>query len=332
MINNSQLSARLVLEKTIKAMRSFFDQKNFSEVTVPVLQNAVPLEPTITPFTSTWKTNKGEQELYLATSPEKYLKQMMALGLGNCYGIGHSFRNLESAGRHHHPEFLMLEWYREDADYQQIMTDVEELLASCIRAVGHVTTEPTIEYQGEVLSIKSPFPRVSLAELFEDTLRISYESIVTNEQLKSVASQRGYTVADATWEQLFNQIFLNEIEPHFGKQPFFLTEFPARISPLCQRNAQNPLVAERFELYIAGIELANGNSEETDAGKVSSVFEQERLERIAKGQPAAKIDTEFINALDQLAGRQLAGVGLGVERLAMLLADIDDLHLFSPKT
>ncbi|MBP7876173.1 hypothetical protein KA012_04230 [Candidatus Woesebacteria bacterium] len=302
MITNNQLAARLVLEKTIWAIRSFFDEKNFSEVTVPVLQNAVPLEPTIAPFTSTWKTNEGEQELYLATSPERYLKKMLALGLGNCYAIGHSFRNLESAGRHHHPEFLMLEWYREDADYQQIMTDVEQLLLSSASAVGHTATAPDIEYQGEVLSIQSPFRRVSLAKLFEETLGISYESIATDEQLRSVASQRGYSVTNASWEQLFNQIFLNEIEPHFGKQPFFLTAFPARISPLCKRSAQNHLVADRFELYIAGIELANGNNEESDAGKVSAVFEQERRERTTKGQPAAKIDTVFINALDQLAG------------------------------
>src|SRR5258708_367510 len=111
----TDLQPFFIREEIIKSIRSFFEEQYFHEVIIPILYSSLPLEPTLYSFSTTWKTNEGDRELYLCTSPESALKKMLAVGIGNCFAIGKSFRNLESSGPRHNPEFLMLEWYREDA-------------------------------------------------------------------------------------------------------------------------------------------------------------------------------------------------------------------------
>lgn len=120
---------------------------------------------------------------------------------------------------------------------------------------------------------------MSLDRLWKKHLGISIADITSDDQIEQFAQRKGYTTQHATWEQLFNQIFLNEIEPHLPHEPFFLIDFPARISPLCKPREDVPHLAQRFELYIAGIEIGNGDHEETDSAKVQTIFEQERAVR-----------------------------------------------------
>ena len=307
----TDLQAFLTKERMIKSIRQFFDARDFHEVLTPVLQSSVPLEPTIYPFSTIWQTIDGEQTLFLATSPERHLKRMLALGLDNCYAIGHSFRNLENTGHQHQPEFLMMEWYRKNADYNTIMTDVEKLVGQLVEQekinqalttktmTAQSTTRQSITkkpanskilslvYQRKSIDFTSPFPRVSLDQLCKEYLGVGIADISSDDQLEQFAQQKGYSTEHATWEQLFNQIFLNEIEPHFDQQPFFLIDFPACISPLCKPREDAPHLAQRFELYVAGIEIGNGNTEETDAEKVKKVLLAEHEDRTLERQRLA---------------------------------------------
>src|SRR5258708_18450712 len=199
----------LMREQIIKKIRTFFDEQHFHEIITPVLNRTIPTEENNFPFTTQWQTIDGTEQYFLPTSPEKNLKEVLALGVGNCYSIGHSFRNLEMSGPRHTPEFLMLEWYRENATYRDIMIDVISLISTIIKQ--EVTWQT-----------------LSLVDLFHEYCNLEMEDIVKGDQLSKRAKQKGYNTEHASWSELFDQIFLNEIYPKLPKTPFFLIDFPSR--------------------------------------------------------------------------------------------------------
>lgn len=310
----------LVRERVIKAIRAFFDQKGFHEVITPVLNDALPLEENLFSFETTWATVDGEQKLYLPTSPESNLKKLLARGIGNCYSVGHTFRNLERSGSRHKPEFLMLEWYREDASYRQIMSDTKELLLFVAEKLNSTMAKWLVTTQD--------WPVHSLETLLREKAGISLRAICEGDVLYKVAKAKGYSVDNSSWSQVFDQIFLNEIEPYLPKEPFFLVDFPARISPLCQTKKEKPFLAERFEIYMNGMELGNGNTENLDAEYVLGTFKTISKVRSSKSEVAHPYDLEFVEALRKLqkTGKSYAGIGLGVERLAMIMAESDTIE------
>jgi len=300
--------ARFQLQaKFLSVTRQFLASENFTEVITPVLQPCVPLEPTIYPFQTRWQ---NDQTFWLSTSPEKTLKMSLAAGLNQVYSIGHSFRDLEQAGAHHKPEFLMLEWYRKNSNLAQIQQDVKNLLNKFQTVVG---ANPKVDLQN--------WQTISLAEEFKKSTGLSLSQVATDKSMQEFAISQGYNTADSTWEQLFNQWFLNHLEPKLGNLPTFLIDFPARISPLCSLQASRPELADRFEVYLNGIEVGNGNLDQTDSVEVKVTFEAERNWRQSQKLPAPEIDQEFLTSLDQLQGQNLAGIGLGLERIWMILAD-----------
>lgn len=315
----------LVRNEVIKAIRSFFERQNFQEVITPVFNTALPLEPNIYSFQTTWKTSSGSREFYLTTSPESQLKKMLAAGIGNCFSIGKCFRNLEGSGALHNPEFLMLEWYREDATYEQIMKDVQQLIREVKASVDEY-----LQRSSSQLSSDTHWPILSLVDLFKKHADIDIESSIDDQALKQIAQQKGYDVKDASWSQLFDQIFLNEVEPHLPKSPFFLTDFPARTSPLCTVKKDTPYLAERFELYMGGIEIANGNTENLDVKMITSAFKSELQQGKSSDQSVAPIDQSFLDAIAELQknNTSYAGIGLGIDRLTMILAGIDNIQAF----
>lgn len=291
-------------KKIISIIRDFFNNQNFKEVTVPILSKAIPIEPNIYPF----KINN----YYLATSPERELKLLLAKGIGDCFTISPAFRDLEQTGPLHKSEFLMLEWYRKNSNYKDIMKDLEKLI---IYIKKNLNNEP--------LKLPSNFQILSLGNLFKKHLNIDLREIILNEiKLFEVAKQKNYQTKNATWQQLFDQILVNGIEPHLPKEPFFLTDYPAKVSPLCQPQKGKPYLAERFEFYLNGIEIANGNTENTNSQSIRKVFEKENLTR---HQP---MDEEFLKALDVLkaSNKNYAGAGLGLDRLTMVFNHIDNIH------
>jgi len=272
------IRSSIIKERILKKIRLFFYRRNFHEVIVPILSETLPLEPNLFPFSTTWKTIDGEKKLYLAMSPERGIKKMLAQGIGNCFAISKSFRNLENSGSLHQPEFLILEWYRENAVYTDIMTDVEKLFVN--------------------FGFKKNWPVLSLKKLFQKYLNLDLEKAIANDEL---------------FLKDYDQLFVNEIESKLPKTPIFLVDFPAKVSPLCRPQKYNPAFAERFEFYINGIEIGNGNTENTDVGLVRKLFEDQR---VLTGLP---IDEEFLDSLNKMNGNQYAGVGIGIDRLAMIL-------------
>lgn len=320
----------------IKAIRTFLDERGFQELITPVLGRAFPLEPTLVPFSTTWQHNQEHDVLYLAQSPERALKRYLALGVGDCYALGKTFRNLEGAGSRHRPEFLMLEWYRWQADYRQIMRDTQDLVRFVLQAVNTWEGRPQtgiLSYQGQTFDLNLEWPVISLAELVEREWHQSLETLLDDQELIAFAQKRGYQTEDATWEQLFDQLFLNELEHLLPVQPCFMIDFPTRLSPLCRPRADKPYLAERFEVFINRTELGNGNTENCDASRVRQSFEVERHQRLGLAQGGhPPIDEEFIQALTTIAAKQasLAGIGLGVERLLMVMADVTEIGLIEP--
>ena len=360
---NKQLQQIILRDELMKATRAFFAERKFTEITPSILNDAVPNEPNIYPFITSWDRGLKKEIKYLPTSPERSLKIALGMGLGDCYAIGHSFRNLEGSGSLHSPEFLMLEWYRVQSSYQKIMKEVQEYVVfiseqltpfveKCheesrsiekqslrgtviLRQAQDDKAETKQSHMEYPLEEKGCFDRlsmtdytkkqwelISLRERFEEVLGMSYEKLLTNEQtLFSVAKKLGYTVENASWRQIFDQILVNEIESKLPKDPVFLVDFPSRISPLCKRKSGAPHIAERFELYIHGVEIANGNNENTNVSEIREVFEKET------GEGRSSLDTQFLEALQTMhdSGNNYAGVGLGLDRLLMVMMGEEEI-------
>ena len=296
------LKKSVVREEIIKAIREFFYKQNFHEVITPLLNTALPLEPNLSPFITEHKYKNTTETFYLAMSPERGIKKMLAAGIGNCFAISQSFRNYERVGSLHLHEFIMLEWYRKEAIYTNIMDDTEKLLDALNIEMGNKMKMP-----------EKHFPRISLNILFEEKVGEKLEVLIDDEgQLRKIAEKKGYKTSGSTWEELYDQLFVNEIEATFIQEPFFLIDFPARISPLCKKRKDNPHLAERFELYIQGVEIGNGNTENTETASIRSLFEREHKKT---GMP---IDEEFLTSLDAMKSDSYAGVGIGIDRLTML--------------
>jgi elongation factor P--beta-lysine ligase len=315
----------LMREQVIKAIRQFFDDQDFQEITTPVLNKALPLEPNLYAFETNWQAMQSNQALYLSTSPEAALKKMLALGLKKVYAIGHSFRNKEPADIEHNPEFLMLEWYRAEADHESIMADTEALVQFLFDQLN------TSKKQ---FNLTSPWPRFSLEKLFNQKLRVSLKEILSIKAIQTLAKSKGYDIEHSTWDELFNQLFMNELEVELGKEPFFLTDFPAQISPLCMPQTKKPYLAQRFEVYLNGLEIGNGNTEQTNAQLVVQHFSKEQAYRQQQNLSQPAIDQDFLQALATLhqTGKKYAGIGLGIERLVMILSGQENLADINPFT
>lgn len=316
----------------IKAIRNFFYREKFDEVITSTLNYSIPTEPNIYPFATTWDTNFGRKKLYLSTSPEKELKKMLSLGLTKCFAISKSFRNLESSGTMHFPEFLMLEWYRQNANYHDIMKDVENLvnyLNSLINIYLNKKKRDGLIYQKKLINLSTPWPRISLSDLFFDITNIPFEKLLAQEEiLFKYAKTKGYQTSDATWEELYNQVFVNEIEPYFKNSALFVIDFPAKLSPLCKPISDTPYLAQRFEIYIGNMEIGNGNTENTNHKIVSQSFKNEEARRKHQNQIYSPIDTDFLNSLKLMNKKSYAGIGIGIDRLAMLFSDSNNINDF----
>lgn len=315
----------IIRENIIRATRQFFYDMDFHEVIPQILNTALPLEANLYPFETTWKTRTGDRKLYLPLSPERSIKRMLSHGMGNCFALAKSFRNLEQEGSQHLPEFLMLEWYRKQANYHDIMKDAQQLLIFINDYLKNALGTASIHYHGKKIMIDEKWKTYSLTELFKTYSGLDLISIIEDEELLfATASKRGYITDGATWAELYDQIFVNEIESELPSNPVFITDFPSRVSPLCAQKKDDPRFAERFEFYIAGVEIGNGNTENTDMEYVRKTFEEEHQKT---GLP---IDEEFLRALDTMNGVTYAGIGLGIDRLTMLFSNESTIQAIEP--
>ena len=294
----------LVLQK----IRQFFAQREVLEVDTPVLSHASVTDAHLHSFCTqfTHPFSPQASTLYLQTSPEFAMKRLLCAGSGAIYQICKSFRN-EEAGRFHNPEFTMLEWYRPGFDHLQLMTEIDELIQM---VVGCDSAE-----------------RVTYQDVFKQYLGYC-PLTATLTDIKTLASQYGYADIAANENEkdtLLMLLFSQHVEPKIGQdRPCFVMNFPASQAALARINPTNPLVAERFELYFKGIELANGFHELTDGPEQLRRFEQDNVKRQHMGLEIMPIDHNFIAAIDY-GLPACAGVALGIDRLLMLALNYSEI-------
>lgn len=285
----------------IQNIRLFFINQGFLEVETPLrIPAPAPEEHIEAPPSGNW---------FLQTSPEICMKRMLAAGYPQIFQICKCFR-VGERGQLHLPEFTMLEWYVAGFDYRQLMRQCEEMIITIACAAGF---NYRVVWQGRQINLASPWERITVEEAFK-----KYAPV---------------TLAKALRRDNFDEILVEYIEPFLGiEKPTFLYDYPAKMAALAKLKKSDSSVAERFELYIGGVELANGFSELTDAQEQRQRFDEALKLRTQKGYAPYPLPEYFLASLDHLPA--CAGIALGIDRLAMLFADaasIDEGVPFTPE-
>lgn len=315
-----------VREKVIDAIRAFFKREGFHEVMTPLLLPTPSTEPNLEVFETSLVDDHGKRvRAFLPSSPEFALKKLLSAGSGSIFEITKSFRNGEGKSSRHNPEFTILEWYRTPGNYMDIVSDFEKLMREITRTVP-VKSEH---------DLSSPWERISVAEAFAKYAGVDEETMLNGALLIAHGKRKGYTVsAETTWEEIWNQIIANEIEPKLGqKGPTVLYDYPVQQAAFAKKKASDPRYAERLEVYLAGFELGNAFSELTDAEEQKERCLADLAERKALGKTEYPMDQDFITALE-MGMPETGGIAVGVDRLVAFFAGTDDIAktLFFPSS
>jgi len=291
-------SAVTVRSQTLLAIRGFFRDRDFIEVETPVRIPAPAHEAHIEIMPAAGA--------FLRSSPELHMKRILAKGYDKIFQLGPCFRAGEN-GRHHNPEFTMLEWYRTGADYLGILEDACGLLH---RVADEVLGGRGLEYDGDRIDLNAPWAVMTIAEAFLESA--------------------GWNPVEHFDADRFDLDLVQRVEPALpGDRPAVLMDYPAAVAALARCRGDNPAVTERWELYIGGLELANAFSELTDAVEQRRRFEECREQRSTAGKPDHPMDEAFLEAL--VAGLpECGGAALGVDRLVMLLAGETSIEAVRP--
>jgi len=281
----------------LDGIRAFFCAEGFVEIETPLRVPAIAPEQFISPYTS--------EGWFLSTSPELQMKRLLSAGYEKIFQICHCFRK-DEFGRRHNPEFTMLEWYRAGADYRKIIEDTEALIVNLTK---RLRMSPVLNYQGKEVDLTRPWPRISVREAY---LRwAGWDPLVNFDGQK------------------FDHDMVDKVIPHFpDDHPTVILDYPVECASLARLKPGNPQVAERAEVFIAGLEIANGYSELNDAGEQEKRFKEEMERLRSSGKPTILPD-KFLEAIRHLP--ECGGIALGVDRLVMLFCDaasIDEVMAF----
>lgn len=308
----------------VNHIRQFFVGKDFLEVETPMMQS-IPGGATARPFET--YHNTLDMPLFLRIAPELYLKRLVVGGFERVFEINRNFRN-EGVSTQHNPEFTMLEFYQAYADYNDLMDLTEELFKSLTQ---NVLGSSTLTYEGREYDFGKPFNRMSVKESiahFNDDIEIT--DLDDLEKAKVIAERLSIPLKSSYGlGKIQLEIFEKTVE-HRLMDPTFITQYPAEVSPLARRNDEDPFITDRFELFIAGREIANGFSELNDAEDQAERFQQQVAEKDAGDKEAMHYDADYVRALEY-GLPPTAGEGIGIDRLVMLLTDsasIRDVLLF----
>jgi lysyl-tRNA synthetase class 2 len=287
--------------RILQGIRQFFIENDYLEVETP---HRIP-----TPAPESHIEAIPSDTWFLHTSPELCMKRLMAAGYDKIFQICRCWREKER-GKLHLPEFTLLEWYRAGGDYRSLMEECEELIRSLITGPG---TGPAILFRGRQIDLSRPWERISVNEAFHRHARTP--------------------VNEALDQNLFDEMMVQNIEPNLGvERPTFIYDYPAQRAALARLKQEDPSVAERFELYMGGLELANGFSELIDSEEQRRRFHEENENRRSNGKPIYPMPDRFLSELDEMPPS--AGIALGVDRLVMVLSDaetIDEVVAFTPE-
>jgi lysyl-tRNA synthetase class 2 len=305
-------------------LRRFLTERGFVEVETPMM-HPIPGGAAARPFIT--HHNKLDMELYLRIAPELYLKRLVIGGMEKVFEINRSFRN-EGLSTRHNPEFTMLEFYQAYADYDDLMDLTEEMIRSLVQEVVGSTK---LTYQGQPCDLSGRFARMTVKEsILHFNSELAPSDLDSLDSARAVAKRHEIAVED-NWGlgKVWLEIFEKTVEANI-KDPTFITAFPTEVSPLARRNDNDAFVADRFEFFLGGRELANGFSELNDPDDQVDRFQQQLREKKAGDESAMEFDADFIYALEY-GMPPTAGEGIGIDRLVMVLTDspsIRDVLLF----
>jgi lysyl-tRNA synthetase class 2 len=324
---------RAMLDKRgriLAAIRSFFADRRFVEVDTPALQVSPGLEPHLQAFaTELHDPQQGRAaSRYLHTSPEFAMKKLLVAGMPRIWQLAHVFRDGERSATHH-PEFSMLEWYRAGASYRDLMEECAELVRACQHAAG----AQALTWRGRTADAMGEWQQISVAEAFQkhcglDLLATAPDPLHPDaDRLAAAASATGTAPHPGDdWEALFFRIFLGRIEPHLGLgAPTILYDYPLSMGALARRHQDDPRLAERFEVYVCGLELANAFGELTDAAEQRARFLIDQAHKHQLYGQTYPIDEDFLDALKS-GLPACAGIALGFDRLVMLATGAEDIE------
>ncbi|MGQ0555262.1 MAG: lysine--tRNA ligase [Nitrospiraceae bacterium] len=309
--------------RIIAGIRTFLIERGFLEVETPMM-HPIPGGAAAKPFVT--HHNALSVDLYLRIAPELYLKRLIVGGFPRVFEINRNFRN-EGISTIHNPEFTMLEFYVSYADYHDLIALTEELVSSLAQQILGKTT---IQYQGKEIALTPPWRRWSYHQAIQEVNNLD-PSVLHDREKALAAAQRLNVPVDpkASLFTIVNEIFEETVEPNL-QQPTFITDYPIEISPLARRKDTEPSLTDRFELYIAGREIANAFSELNDPLDQRERFEGQAAQREAGDEEAHLVDEDFLRALEY-GMPPTAGEGIGIDRLIMLFTDqasIRDVVLF----
>lgn len=299
------LEARAAL---LAAIRKFFRQRGVLEVETPLLSQACNTDPNIQAMAT-----ESPAARFLRTSPEYAMKRLLAAGSGDVFELGRVFRDGER-GRRHNPEFTMLEWYRVGWNYMDLAAEVVALIRHCAQACGETDPGPW------------PLNRISYRDLFGEKAGVDPFDADESE-LAGAAAERGIVSAPLSHSEWLDLLMSELVQPALPGEVFTIVhDFPPEQAALARVRPGDPPVAERFEVFAGQQELANGYQELTDAGEQRRRFERELRMRASRGELAVPLDERLLAALEH-GLPECAGVALGVDRLLMLLLNVDDIRM-----
>ncbi len=315
---------RMSRNRIIHEIRDFFEKEDFFEVETPVLQISPGLEVHLKAFETALYNplNNMYEKYYLHTSPEFTMKKLLAAGLPRIFQICKVYRN-EAKSLTHHPEFTMLEWYRANATYKDMMEDTEKLVKLCAKAC-----QVSLLHSGDRSSDPfQPWQRLTVQEAFLKYTGIDIMRTIPDEPtkepdpkyLKAEALKIGIMCTDEDrWEDIFFRIMLNRIEDKLGDGiPVILYDYPTCLGALARQKESDPRVVERFEAYICGVEICNAFSELTDVVEQRQRFEYDMMMKEKLYKERYPLDEDFLDALSYMP--ECAGNAIGVDRLVMLI-------------
>jgi lysyl-tRNA synthetase, class II len=307
----------VIRSRAVSAIRRFLEERSFLEVETPMMHPIVggaAARPFITHH------NALDIKLYMRIAPELYLKRLVVGGFERVFEMNRNFRN-EGIDTRHNPEFTMVEMYQAYADYNDMMNLAESLFSY---VAENVLGKTSINYQGQEINLQAPWTRVKYVDLIKQKTGLDFSSFKTPDEAMKAALSIGVKIEDAASIWKIADIVFSEKVEDLLIQPTFLIDYPKELSPLAKSHEDNPDFVERFELYIAGREMANAFTELNDPFDQKARFEEQVKMRESGDDEAQMMDTDYISALEY-ALPPTGGMGIGIDRLIMILIDTNSI-------